>query len=80
VLKAHGQTVPVIDRNVGNPCRIADCHYIIERGRTVWSGTSEHLTAEPDLSRRLLSLTQADTRSIANAGKLILAGAAPDLW
>ncbi len=27
-----------IDRNVGNPCRLADGHYIIERRRTVWSG------------------------------------------
>jgi branched-chain amino acid transport system ATP-binding protein len=38
VLKARGQTVLVIDRNVGNPCRLADGHYIIERRRTVWSG------------------------------------------
>ena len=40
MLKARGQSVLVIDKNVGNLTRIADRHYIIERGRTVWSGTS----------------------------------------
>ena len=40
MLKARGQSVLVIDKNVGNLSRIADRHYIIERGRTVWSGTS----------------------------------------
>ena len=41
MLKAQGQSVLVIDKNVGNLARIADRHYIIERGRTVWSGTSD---------------------------------------
>ena len=40
MLKARGQSVLVIDKNVDNLSRIADRHYIIERGRTVWSGTS----------------------------------------
>ena len=39
MLKARGQSVFVIDKNIGNLSRIADRHYIIERGRTVWSGT-----------------------------------------
>ncbi len=43
MLKARGQSVLVIDKNVGNLVRIADRHYIIERGRAVWSGTSEAL-------------------------------------
>ena len=41
MLKARGQSVLVIDKNVENLTRIADRHYIIERGRAVWSGTSE---------------------------------------
>ena len=40
----QGQSVLVIDKNVGNLTRIADRHYIIERGRTVWSGTSGRLS------------------------------------
>jgi branched-chain amino acid transport system ATP-binding protein len=56
MLKARGQSVLVIDKNVGNLTRIADRHYIIERGRTVWSGTSEELISEPDLQHRYLGI------------------------
>jgi branched-chain amino acid transport system ATP-binding protein len=56
MLKAQGQSVLVIDKNVETLTRIADRHYIIERGRAVWSGTSEQLTAEPDLQHRYLGI------------------------
>jgi branched-chain amino acid transport system ATP-binding protein len=56
MLKAEGQSVLVIDKNVGNLTRIADRHYIIERGREVWSGTSEQLIAAPDLQHRYLGI------------------------
>src|SRR6201994_4484747 len=56
MLKARGQSVLVIDKNVGNLTRIADRHYIIERGRTVWSGSSEALITEPDLQHRYLGI------------------------
>jgi branched-chain amino acid transport system ATP-binding protein len=56
MLKARGQSVLVIDKNVENLARIADRHYIIERGRSVWSGTSEQLIAEPDLQHRYLGI------------------------
>ncbi len=48
--------VLVIDKNVENLTRIADRHYIIERGRAVWSGTSQQLIAEPDLQHRYLGV------------------------
>jgi branched-chain amino acid transport system ATP-binding protein len=54
MLKARGQSVLVIDKNVEHLTRIADRHYVIERGRTVWSGTSEALIAEPELQHRYL--------------------------
>ncbi len=56
MLKAGGQSVLVIDKNVENLARIADRHYIIERGRSVWSGTSAELIAEPDLQHRYLGI------------------------
>jgi branched-chain amino acid transport system ATP-binding protein len=56
MLKSQGQSVLVIDKNVGNLARIADRHYMIERGRTVWSGTSEQLLAEPELQHRYLGI------------------------
>ena len=56
MLKKQGQSVLVIDKNVGNLARIADRHFMIERGRTVWSGTSEQLLAEPELQHRYLGI------------------------
>jgi branched-chain amino acid transport system ATP-binding protein len=56
LLKTRGQSVLVIDKNVEHLTRIVDRHYIIERGRTVWSGTSEQLVAEPDLQHRYLGI------------------------
>jgi branched-chain amino acid transport system ATP-binding protein len=56
MLKSRGQSVLVIDKNIENLTRIADRHYIIERGRAMWSGTSEALIAEPDLQHRYLGV------------------------
>jgi branched-chain amino acid transport system ATP-binding protein len=56
MLKGRGQSVLVIDKNVANLAKIADRHYIIERGRTVWTGTSEQLISEPDLQHRYLGI------------------------
>ncbi len=56
MLKARGQSILVIDKNVEHLTRICDRHYIIERGRTVWNGTSGQLMAEPDLQHRYLGI------------------------
>jgi branched-chain amino acid transport system ATP-binding protein len=56
MLKARGQSILVIDKNVGHLTRICDRHFIIERGRTVWSGTSDALMAEADLQHRYLGI------------------------
>jgi branched-chain amino acid transport system ATP-binding protein len=56
MLKARGQSILVIDKNVGHLTRICDRHFIIERGRTVWSGTSDALMAEVDLQHRYLGI------------------------
>jgi branched-chain amino acid transport system ATP-binding protein len=56
MLKARGQSILVIDKNVEHLTRICDRHTIIERGRTVWSGTSEQLMGEPDLQHRYLGI------------------------
>ena len=39
-LKRAGQSILLIDKNVEALTRIADRHYLIERGRVVWSGSS----------------------------------------
>jgi branched-chain amino acid transport system ATP-binding protein len=55
-LKAAGQSILVIDKNVAALTRIADRHYLIERGRVVWSGTSAGLAAAPQIQHQYLGI------------------------
>jgi branched-chain amino acid transport system ATP-binding protein len=55
-LKAAGQSILVIDKNVAALTRIADRHTIIERGQMVWTGTSAELAAVPDIQHRYLGV------------------------
>jgi branched-chain amino acid transport system ATP-binding protein len=55
-LKTAGQSILVIDKNVEALTRIADRHYLIERGRVVWTGTSRELAAAPDVQHRYLGI------------------------
>jgi branched-chain amino acid transport system ATP-binding protein len=55
-LRAEGQAVLVIDKNVAALTRLADRHYLIERGRVVWTGTSKELARAPDIQHRYLGV------------------------
>ena len=55
-LKEVGLAILVIDKNVGALTRVADRHFLIERGRVVWSGLSRELAAAPDVQRRYLGI------------------------
>lgn len=55
-LKARGQAILVIDKNVDALTRIADRHYVLEKGRVVWTGTSDALAADVELQHRLLGV------------------------
>ncbi len=55
-LKAEGQSILLIDKNLHVLKRLADRHYILEKGRTVWSGTSNDLTGNAELVRRYVGL------------------------
>jgi branched-chain amino acid transport system ATP-binding protein len=55
-LKNASQSILVIDKNVETLTRIADRHYLIERGRVVWTGTSKELAAAPDVQHRYLGI------------------------
>ena len=55
-LKSAGQSILVIDKNVGALTRIADRHYLIERGKVVWKGTSTELAAAPEVQHRYLGI------------------------
>ena len=54
-LRAAGQAILVIDKNVAALTRLADRHYLIERGRVVWTGTSREL-ARADVQQRYLGV------------------------
>ena len=55
-LKTAGQSILVIDKNVDALTRIADRHYVIEKGLVVWSGTSAELRADDEILRRYLGV------------------------
>jgi len=53
-LKAEGQSILLIDKNLAAVLKLADRHVIIERGRSVWTGTSAALAAAPELREQYL--------------------------
>ncbi|MEI4473615.1 ABC transporter ATP-binding protein [Frigidibacter sp. MR17.24] len=53
-LKAEGQAVLVIDKNLDALARFADRHVVIERGRVVWTGSTEALGSSPKVKERYL--------------------------
>ncbi len=55
-LQREGQSILVIDKNIDDLARIADRHYMIEKGRVVWHGDSAALRAEEDARQRYLGV------------------------
>jgi len=55
-LKACGQSILLIDKDVAALTRIADAHYILEKGQIVWRGTSAELRAREDIQHRYLGV------------------------
>ena len=55
-LKATGQSILLIDKDVTTLTRIADAHYILEKGRIVWRGTSAELRLRADIQHRYLGV------------------------
>jgi branched-chain amino acid transport system ATP-binding protein len=55
-LKAAGMAILLIDKDVRALTRVADRHYVIEKGRVVWSGTSEELARGADIQHKYLGV------------------------
>ena len=55
-LKAAGQSILVVDKNIGALARFADHHVILEKGQVVWQGDSAALRADPSLTARYLGV------------------------
>ena len=55
-LKADGLSLLVIDKDVAALTRVADRHYVLEKGRVVWQGTSAALSANAEVQHRYLGV------------------------
>jgi branched-chain amino acid transport system ATP-binding protein len=55
-LKAEGLSILVIDKDVRALTRIANRHYVLEKGRVVWSGSSAELSENRDVQHRYLGV------------------------
>lgn len=55
-LKASGQSILIVDKNLKVLARLADRHYVLERGRVRWSGNSAQLDADIETVRRFVGV------------------------
>jgi branched-chain amino acid transport system ATP-binding protein len=56
LLKSRGQSILMIDKNLKVLKRIADRHYVIEKGRTIWSGGGADMERDAQLVQRYIGL------------------------
>jgi len=55
-IKGENMSIIVVDKNLTDLLKIADRNFIIERGKIVWSGTSETLRQDRDALQRHLGV------------------------
>ena len=55
-LKQEGQAILVVDKHLNALMKIADNHVVIEKGRVVWTGTSQALAADQTVKQRYLQV------------------------
>ena len=55
-LKAEGESILIIDKNVDALTRLADRHVVIEKGKVVWTGDNAALRATPKVKERYLGV------------------------
>ncbi|MEX0340880.1 MAG: ABC transporter ATP-binding protein [Arenibacterium sp.] len=53
-IRDQGMSILVVDKNLADLMKIADRHYIIQRGEVAWSGSSADLQADEESRRRYL--------------------------
>ena len=55
-LKERGLSMVIVDKNIRELGDLADHHYVLERGRVVWQGSSAALSSDTELQQRYLGL------------------------
>jgi branched-chain amino acid transport system ATP-binding protein len=58
-LKQERQAILLIDKNLDRVLEIADRHYLIEKGRVVWRGSSAEFRADASITQRYLEFDRA---------------------
>ena len=56
ILKEQGQSILIVDAYLQKLLTLTDRNVVIEKGRTVWSGTTEDLIASPGVADRYLGV------------------------
>jgi branched-chain amino acid transport system ATP-binding protein len=49
-------SILLIDKDVRALTRVAEVHYVLEKGRVVWSGSSADLATSRDVQQRYLGV------------------------
>ncbi len=55
-LKASGLSILLIDKDIRALNKLADRHYILEKGRVVWSGSARELASSAEVQHRYLGV------------------------
>jgi branched-chain amino acid transport system ATP-binding protein len=55
-IKDIGLSILVVDKNVSDLIKLADRHYVIEKGQVMWSGSSAELSAGAEVQERYLGV------------------------
>jgi branched-chain amino acid transport system ATP-binding protein len=56
MLREYGQAILLIDKNLDALMRLADRHYLMEKGRVVWSGATADISQDESLKARYLGV------------------------
>ena len=56
ILKEQGQSILIVDAYLQKLLKLTDRNVVIEKGRTVWSGTTGELIASPGIADRYLGV------------------------
>lgn len=63
-LKDNKQSILLIDKNLESLIKIADRHYIIEKGHVVWKGDSQQLASSEDIQQQYIGLGKGPAADI----------------
>jgi branched-chain amino acid transport system ATP-binding protein len=56
VIKNYGQSILIIDKNLDELMKIANRHYVMDKGRVVWSGDTAQISNNDQLKARYLGV------------------------